>query len=83
MKEEIRRLFPLEFYINENGKMRSEISLENLNKIIEEIERLNNIINKAIEYLNENEECYEDSYYKRNELLETKELIEILKEGKK
>ena len=35
MKEEIRKLFPLEFYINENGKMCSEISLENLNKIIE------------------------------------------------
>ena len=40
MREEIRKLFPLEFYINNKGEMVSEISLKTLNKLSDEIIKL-------------------------------------------
>ena len=40
MKNEIRKLFPLEFYINDKGRMVSEISLKTLNKLSDEIIKL-------------------------------------------
>ena len=58
MREEIRKLFPLEFYINDKEEMVAEISINTLNKLSDEIikledkiekdketQRLNNIIN--------------------------------------
>ena len=60
MNKEIRKLFPLEFYINKNGKMCSEISLENVNKIIEEIERLNNIIEELEKYIGQEWYCFDN-----------------------
>lgn len=40
MKDEIRKLFPLEFYINDKGKMVSEMSIDTLNKLSDEIIKL-------------------------------------------
>ncbi len=54
MREEIRKLFPLEFYINNKGEMVSEISLKTLNKLSDEIikleeenERFKNLLNES------------------------------------
>lgn len=40
MKDEIRKLFPLEFYINNKGEMVAEILLNTLNKLSDEITNL-------------------------------------------
>ena len=40
MKEEIRKLFPLDFYVNDKGEMVAEISINTLNKLSAEIIKL-------------------------------------------
>ena len=40
MREEIRKLFPLEFYINDKEEMVAEISINTLNKLSDEIIKL-------------------------------------------
>lgn len=40
MKDEIKEIFPKEFYINKKEEMVAEVSLENLNKIVDYITNL-------------------------------------------
>ena len=49
MKDDITKLFPEEFYINKNEEMVAEISLENLNKIVDYIINLLKENNKLME----------------------------------
>lgn len=73
MKDEIRKLFPLEFYINNKGEMTSEITLNTLNKLSDEIIKLQEE-NKYIK--EENIRCInkinELEYYLNQEILDTK-----------
>lgn len=46
MREEIRKLFPLEFYINDKEEMVAEISLNTLDKLSDEIIKLQEELEK-------------------------------------
>ena len=90
MKEEIRKLFPLEFYINDKEEMVSEISLKTLNKLSDEIIKLQQenenlqsqlkekeeLIKEAREYI---EKCKHLNWYM--ESCYTNDLLEILSKG--
>lgn len=53
MKDEIKEIFPKEFYINKKEEMVAEVSLENLNKIVDYITNLQEE-NKRLEEIIEN-----------------------------
>jgi len=82
MKEEIRKLFPLEFYINKDEKMCGEISLENLNKIIDEIERLNNILDELEKYIASEYYCFDNESVEFEVSKNILNYLKELKEGK-
>ena len=51
MNDEIKKIFPKEFYINKKEKMVAEVSLENLNKIVDYITNLQQSNERAFELL--------------------------------
>lgn len=68
--KEIEIKFPKDFYINKNGLIVSEITLEELNKIIDyidECQRINldlaNRIDKAIKYCEESSKTIKSEYF--------------------
>ena len=85
--KEIEIKLPKDFYINKDGLMVSEITLEELNNIIdylEECQRINldlvNRIDKAIKYINEITYCeFDNSYMEYGDDLTPEYIIKILK----
>lgn len=67
MKDEIRKLFPLEFYINDKGEMVSEISLIALNMLADEV----NKIQKLLDFEIERNDIKQDIIDKANNKLQT------------
>ena len=88
--EEIEIKLPKDFYINKDGLMVSEITLEELNNIIEYLEKcqkinlnLVNRIDKAIKYIKKNIPYWEEWHY--DGVIDTDDMniiIDILKGDK-
>lgn len=71
---------PNDFYINKKGEMVSEITLKQLNSILDYIEDLQFKISDIIEYLtDETKELMEDTYYKVCNLSITDDILNILR----
>lgn len=78
MREEIRKLFPLEFYVNDKGEIVAEMSITTLNKLIDEIEKLETLIKKYDCELTHKTKQYE--FLRHNESKEIKRLYRRNKE---
>lgn len=61
MNDEIKKIFPKEFYINKKEKMVAEVSLENLNKIVDYITNLQQSNERAFELLQQLHYLFDDN----------------------
>lgn len=94
MNKRIQKLFPKEFYAKDDLNLYAEISLKDLNTIINYIEKLENYgeavgerrnqlydrIEKAIDYINELTELSDGIYTNYCDALSREKLLKILGE---